>query len=1514
MSIDSADNHGFEVREGVFGVASSVEGLEEEIYKLNKVDMLVLNLVDSHILTNKDDPDFQKIKNLASSVYRHTEKKIESIYKTLSQKSKGNHLLYQFITFILLIEGPNDVTNQLSNSKEFWPKDIERDEVDIRDLKKKLFNDLKIGNDALEYCLLVKSEICLRYIIKMAKAIFLNLTMRHETLSSLCEEISNSGVARILSFACSSSIYLFVNTDDPSSPSNLKPSSLNISMSKAQSFRASFFNRKMTTNPNMIKENSKEAKVKNSGLSMVKEASDTSSFPNLAKFNTLKSIIQGSSSMKLKKFDPMNKTLNFYKILEARDIMQEVLLQDTLDDDTVFAIIEILYGQLHLRSGATQSLVKLIISYERVELFDILVSNISDIIESGEYENYEEDDFGNYKNDQSAENVNSNVDTDLYDYDLLVSDAFSYSISINKLHITFYLFKQYKKSVFGNSDQCIRSIIDSVHSEALTQNKASSLDERLFIITKLMKKMDHKLAYEFLDLMDEIILYPADKNLFVYMPNTLKTICKIIYIISSLVKLHPSLSFKGNKIRTTLTNIGNHILHKNTDLTEVEDILYDEMYSGTKVIDLIAIVQIQEFLNNPLLDSVISNIYLGSYQRNFFLKRSLCYHIIEREFNFDPDDSSNLDNTTLSLVRPKNFKIRGKKKKSNCCTIAFRRLCQGYTTGSMKRGKRFIVGHQFMFKIWAQSPDTQHLLETLFILIIGLFMVYYANILVDSEDDAAVQNQLITDINNGNSSENLETANAQLESIADAYYDEVLALMVINTICICYSIKDIQEFLYCNVRNVVVKQFTLRFIINILTTIMVLYWHYRFWIDFSSGVAASNDAQRKNIILQNMRNDGFFNIHYFASLLTALQFFRLLIAFRLNRLFGPMAKTIGSMLFNIIQFLCIFFSVFIAFMAAGTLLFSELASYATFMDAFNTLFAASFANYDPTIYASSTNISPNVGYLYIAIYLIVSAVLLLNFLIAILSSTYTFLEEKRDGLYIEEVILHMQRYGYHPLYSSIVSVTTPFNAFFLPLTPLLLSARSRYLNSALQHIQYIPIAIVVTILFFCVSLILIPLSFLVQLFIKFRRSLLYSKGDCSRGHYWYIIDYLLFVLLGIPMLIFSVAIDTFNFAYELYYPHIKLINESEEYLNKATNLIMDGSSRAKEIEEKTKDISLTEISKRFYQKASRFNSKSNPMKSGLSLTTMGILKITLIHILESHLKLINEAEISGKSKFFVPVRYIVARMRINLMVQEHLNTILYGITYEKRDDFLKSKDFQILLDGEEDALYDRCTSVDDEHKDNFPSREIWRMKLEDFLLRSQEQWILDQFNLVKYFLLRNSWNAEDELESDMQDPDHPVYKFYNASVKRVDRIKSAWSVNFVPQKKMDKDSPQTQSQRWMKKNGESYSEESSGENEGTYSSEEVEEIKSNNSPPDVKKDYSYRKIKKIDISALIQTIEEIENRLKMSSILRNNSFMRGISQQEIDGIYEGFLIRQFSVLNFTRNYQSIKAQQNDEQF
>ena len=426
---------------------------------------------------------------------------------------------------------------------------------------------------------------------------------------------------------------------------------------KNKNFRKSFTRKLYAPSGNDIRNNIRKAGNNLNSLTQDKDFSNIFS-ENLSKKST--------------KFNPMGKTMNFYKILEKKDVIEEILTLDFLEEEEILDVILQFYDKLHYQNYLTQSLVKLIISFERVELFDMLVSYIAEILESEQFWHRDESDSCEDECLQQNKSIIEDGSSlggiakskcEIYDYDDIVSDAFSYSISINKLHITFYLFKIYKSSVFGNSSASISSIINSLRIESSITNKVYFFEERLFIIEKLMKMMDHKLTYEFFDLLQEIIDVEADHNLLVFLTNTVKVICKMIYIISYLVTLHPSLQFKGKKIRETLANIANHVLHKNSDLREVEDLLHDKLYSGTKVIDLIANVKIIEIMNNPLLDSVVSNIYVGSYQRDFFMKRSLPFNILSKEVRFDPDDENNKESSTLVLVKPREKSVRGRVKK-----------------------------------------------------------------------------------------------------------------------------------------------------------------------------------------------------------------------------------------------------------------------------------------------------------------------------------------------------------------------------------------------------------------------------------------------------------------------------------------------------------------------------------------------------------------------------------------------------------------------------------------------------------------------------------------------------------------------------------------------------------------------------------------------------------------------------------------------------------------------------------
>ena len=93
----------------------------------------------------------------------------------------------------------------------------------------------------------------------------------------------------------------------------------------------------------------------------------------------------------------------------------------------------------------------------------------------------------------------------------------------------------------------------------------------------------------------------------------------------------------------------------------------------------------------------------------------------------------------------------------------------------------------------------------------------------------------------------------------------------------------------------------------------------------------------------------------------------------------------------------------IVFATIGNLLFIDVAEYRDLYIAGKTLFDASLANYE---FSTLENCDKGkiVGDIYLITFIILNAILLLNLLIAILSSTYALLERKKLVLYINEIL------------------------------------------------------------------------------------------------------------------------------------------------------------------------------------------------------------------------------------------------------------------------------------------------------------------------------------------------------------------------------------------------------------------------------------------------------------------------------------------------------------------------------
>lgn len=212
---------------------------------------------------------------------------------------------------------------------------------------------------------------------------------------------------------------------------------------------------------------------------------------------------------------------------------------------------------------------------------------------------------------------------DVYDLEEIVSDAFSTCIVSNKMHIAFYLYREYKQAVLGNVHLCIDALIYAFKEDYTNKSKITHLEERLFILDKFLPFIDYKRAFELLDCFEKLILEEASSNFIVYTVNPLKIMVILMAVSRDLSDKYPLLKFKADQVTNMLNIAGNLVIRFSLSVQDVQDMVLDRLYNNIEIIDMLAYLNNIPILQNPVLDVIVTNIYYGPYQREFFMSNSI---------------------------------------------------------------------------------------------------------------------------------------------------------------------------------------------------------------------------------------------------------------------------------------------------------------------------------------------------------------------------------------------------------------------------------------------------------------------------------------------------------------------------------------------------------------------------------------------------------------------------------------------------------------------------------------------------------------------------------------------------------------------------------------------------------------------------------------------------------------------------------------------------------------------------
>lgn len=308
-----------------------------------------------------------------------------------------------------------------------------------------------------------------------------------------------------------------------------------------------------------------------------------------------------------------------------------------------------------------------------------------------------------------------------------------------------------------------------------------------------------------------------------------------------------------------------------------------------------------------------------------------------------------------------------------------------------------------------------------------------------------------------------------------------------------------------------------------------------------------------------------YEINIILSILAMSTWFKLLIRLMVTHTFGPFFKVIGMMLIDLARFMVLFVLFLLVFASGASVIFSRIDTFPGFYQAILLYFEVSLGSWDNSIYCNDPTVPMyfcTIGKFFSVIVLLVNLVLLLNLVIAILSSTYAYYEDKKLGLYYEVLVAKFPTMEYDDNYGVVACAQPPLNLMILPfwwitLLPWSEDLLKKYLydfNQFLCHLLYFPLAIILTCFFILICLFYAPIAYAKHTIVLIE-TLTDSDETMDEFHEKLerFFTILKFAFFGPFILLSTVPIDAVNFFKNLYTkPYVEKYDSSSESISLET--------------------------------------------------------------------------------------------------------------------------------------------------------------------------------------------------------------------------------------------------------------------------------------------------------------------------------------------------------------------------
>lgn len=184
-------------------------------------------------------------------------------------------------------------------------------------------------------------------------------------------------------------------------------------------------------------------------------------------------------------------------------------------------------------------------------------------------------------------------------------------------------------------------------------------------------------------------------------------------------------------------------------------------------------------------------------------------------------------------------------------------------------------------------------------------------------------------------------------------------------------------------------------------------------------------------------------------------------------------------------------SFLLLFALIGSLLFRDLPDFSTFGGSLVTLINGAWGNFDYTKMQYSSY-SAAVGYIFIIIFAVLIVMIITNFLVPILANTYSQYTFGRKTMMLKETLAVRAITESDGKRSALISGMSPLHILNYLTSFLIFCPRNPEIgNQITLHIYYLPVAIVVTLIYIIYTAAIIPLCYIKMIPHKF--ALIYGK-------------------------------------------------------------------------------------------------------------------------------------------------------------------------------------------------------------------------------------------------------------------------------------------------------------------------------------------------------------------------------------------------------------------------------------